>query len=146
MSLSITEIEDYITQEKYEEFFGNSIVTAFGIKWNDRTGIFNSKDNAELTKQLELEIKGQMATTVRDYLCTIYGAEEINNINFESLINFNLKSDNAIIGFNADKEPYYELEFYFDGEKFKDKKFVLYNEFDKFSKLCFHKASIYETE
>ena len=144
--LSITEIEDYITQEKYEEFFGNSIVTVFGIKWNDRTGIFNSKDNAELTKQLELEIKGQMATTVRDYLCTIYGAEEINNINFESLINFNLKSDNAIIGFNANKEPYYELEFYFDGEKFKDKKFVLYNEFDKFSKLCFHKASIYETE
>ena len=76
----------------------------------------------------------------------LYGAEEINNINFESLINFNLKSDNAIIGFNANKEPYYELEFYFDGEKFKDKKFVLYNEFDKFSKLCFHKASIYEAE
>lgn len=66
--------------------------------------------------------------------------------NFEELVNMHLRSDNAIIGYTAGKTPYYELQFYFDNGAFDGRKFVLYNEFDKFSKLCFHEATIYETE
>ena len=142
--LDIIEVENYIIDENDMSNFATTQVTnAFGINWSDSTSVFNGNDNAKMCDQLEREIRGQMATTVRNYLFNVLGGTDDN---FEELVNMHLRSDNAIIGYTANKTPYYELQFYFDNGAFDGRKFVLYNEFDKFSKLCFHEATIYETE